>query len=166
PRPLRTDAQLLAQIEDDLAGEGLESVVDRYRATYGMTPPIRRAGDGYEARTADDPAFRPVENPRHVGVGDMRLFEEIRLCTTAPDLLECAWAALGCERVDLNADGVVDGADAARFEDAFARYADLPENACLPRNDWCEGADLDRTGEADAVDRAFLEAAQGCVYEG
>lgn len=166
PQPLKTDAEIRTEVEEALAREKLASVVQRYRDTYGETPPIRRAGDGYEARTSADPAWRPVENPSTHGYKDrgLVLLQEIPICVHAPQILDCTWARIGCGAADLTGDGAVDEQDVPPFEDALSRHRGLGERSCRPSNGWCEGADLDRTGEADDLDRAFLEAAQGCHY--
>ena len=162
--PLKSDAEILSQVEAALAGEKLDSVVQRYRDTYGNTPPVRRNGDGYQARTSLDPVWRPVENPRHkIPAGDHKLLQEIPICVLAPEILDCTWAALGCAVADLDGNGGVDEADALRFEAAFAQFQGTPENGCRPANGWCGGADLDRTGELTALDREFMTAASGCA---
>ena len=87
------------------------------------------------------------------------LLQGITLCTTAPHVLDCAWARLGCERPDLDESGAVDDADQAMLEAAFEELGDgAPCGA-----DRCAGADLDSSGALDASDRAFMEAALGCV---
>jgi hypothetical protein len=138
-------------------------VQQRYADAYGDTPPVRVAGEGYEARgfPETDYPWHPVERPHHRIVGGARLLHALPLCNTAPGLLDCTWAVLGCERPDLNADGTVDESDATLF--ASARDAHAGED-CRPGNQWCQGADLDRTGTVDETDAAFMEAAQGCTY--
>lgn len=162
PAPLLTDEEILARAEATVAGEKLESIVQRYRDTYGMTPPVRRAGDGYEARTSVDPTWRPVERPHHRRFGSHRLLLEIPLCTHAPDVLECGWADLGCGVADLDRSGVVDEADRALFDAARAYFHGIRAKFCRPGNDWCDGADLDRTGDVTALDLRFMDAAMGC----
>jgi len=83
------------------------------------------------------------------------------LCNSAPELLDCTWAAAGCTRPDLNSDGVVDDQDSDLFEAARAERS----TGCREKNAWCAGADLDRTGRVDEVDAAFMQAAQGCHYD-
>jgi len=56
----------------------------------------------------------------------------------------------------------VDEADTALFETAQDAHEDVP---CRKKNQWCQGADLDRTSTLNDVDDAFLEAAQGCHYQ-
>ena len=160
PWPLKTDQEIYDAIEANLAGEKLDMVVQRYRDSYGDTPPIRRAGDGYEARgfPLDKRPWTAVENPRHVHMGSMKLLQALPLCRTAPHLLDCTWAVFGCGHVDRDGDGTVDEDDRPDFA------ADTP-GTCDEDNGWCEGADLDRTGTVDATDEAFFEAAQGCHYE-
>ena len=51
-------------------------------------------------------------------------------------------------------------ADRALFDAAYAAYSG---QECDEGNDWCEGADLNRSGAADEDDIAFIEAADGCV---
>jgi hypothetical protein len=55
---------------------------------------------------------------------------------------------------------MVDAADQALFDAAFTAYLG---QTCDDGNTWCEGADLDRSGLADADDQAFMAAAAGCV---
>jgi hypothetical protein len=168
PAKLRTDEELLQMITDGLAnledksGPGRsEAIRKRYVETYpDGKPPIRRAGDAYEARQGQGP-WVPAERPRHVGVGGIDLMQSVILCTTAPHLLDCSWAALGCAPADLDASGTVDEADAVLFEAAFA--ATPAGAACMSASQPCGGADLDRSGAVDASDRAFMAAAQGCV---
>lgn len=163
PEPLRTDAEILAVVEERLAGAS-ETVRQRYLEHYGATPPLRRAGDGYEARGHHPDVewpWAPVATPRHHQLGGIRLLEAIPLCVTAPHLLDCTWARLGCSRPDLDASGAVDAADQALLDAALAAHAGAP---CGGMNGWCDGADLDRTGAVDAVDQAFMAAAQGCRY--
>ncbi len=162
PAALLTDEEIQATVEERLQGLS-ETVKQRYLDHYGDTPPVRRKGEGYEARgvpEAEHP-WQAVERPRHRIMGGARLLHALPLCNTAPDILDCTWAALGCARPDLNADGQVDEADTTIFDAARASHADA---ACRSNNDWCGGADLDHTGTVDATDTAFLEAAQGCHY--
>jgi hypothetical protein len=56
---------------------------------------------------------------------------------------------------------LVDGADAVAFEEAFDRYG--WGSWCHKGNERCEGADLDRSGFLTKADRAYMEAAQGCM---
>ena len=159
--PLRTDEEILAMVEDRLGGSSA-TVQQRYLDHYGSVPPLRRAGEGYEAR-GHHPGFdwpwKDVATPRHHQLGGIRLLEAVPLCISAPHLLDCTWARLGCARPDLDASGVVDTADQALLDAAIAEYGDAH---CGSANDWCGGADLDRTGSVDAVDQAFMVAAQGC----
>ncbi len=164
PAPLLTNQEILTRVEQALEREKLGSVVQRYRDTYGSVPPVRlnQAGDGYEARTSQDPAWRPVERPRHRGYGDPGLLQEIPICVYAPHILDCSWARIGCAAADLDGSGTADHQDRERFEALYAEFENVPENGCIPANGWCGGADLDRTGELNALDRDFMEAAQGC----
>ncbi len=162
PAALYTDEQIRDMVAGQLSGSS-DTVKQRYADHYGDTPPVRVSGDGYEARgvpEADHP-WRPVERPHHRVVGGIHHLFALPLCTTAPQILDCTWAALGCQRPDLNADQSVDEADAALFEAAQGEFAG---SACREKNDWCAGADLDRTGRVDATDAAFMQAAQGCYY--
>jgi len=167
PAPLLTNQEILTQVEKALEGEKLTSVVQRYRDTYGSTPPVRlnQAGDGYEARTSAAPVWRPVERPRHRGYGGHALLQEIPICVHASHVLDCTWARLGCSVTDLDDSGTTDTGDQDLFESAFASFRDVAENGCTPANGWCGGADVDRTGELSDLDRDFMEAAQGCRCE-
>jgi hypothetical protein len=160
PAPLLTDEELRAEVTREFEGEG-DAVKQRYTDAYGDTPPIRRSADGYEARgvpEAEHP-WQPVDRSHHVVLGGARLLRALPLCATAPELLDCTWAVLGCARPDLDASGTVDATDTALWEAARDAHA---QEACRAGNGWCGGADLDRTGEVDEIDQAFLEAAQGC----
>jgi len=160
PAELLSDEALRAEIERELP-RASETVQRRYAEAYGADPPIRRAGQGYEARgvpEAEHP-WQPVERPHHRVVGGARLLHALPLCETAPALLDCTWAALGCARPDLDESGAVDAADTALWEAAREAHAGA---RCGAGNDWCGGADLDRTGAVDEIDQAFLAAAQGC----
>ncbi|MCB9730775.1 MAG: hypothetical protein H6746_20050 [Deltaproteobacteria bacterium] len=168
PVKLYTDEELLQLITDGLAnlqdksGPGRsEAIRKRYAETYpDGKPPIRRAGDAYEARQGQGPWF-PAERPRHKVVGGFDLMQAVILCTTAPELLDCSWAAIGCAPPDLDQSGTVDAADLALFETAFTGYGDGA--TCDEANGHCGGVDLDASGTLDASDRAFMTAAQGCV---
>ena len=169
PAPLLTDDELRARTDARLSSRS-ETTKARYRSVWGDTPPIRRQGEGYEARVhqgADPPpgpeeGWQAVERPHHRVLGGIRLLEALPLCESAPHLLDCTWARLGCERPDLDGSGVVDEADRALFDTARAAAGD---GACGSANGWCDGADLDHTGVIDALDEAFLDAAMGCSYE-
>lgn len=162
PDALRTDDEIVKIVEDTVTGLGTDArgmlLRKRYRDAYGTLPPIRRAGDGYEARIAGGD-WHPAEVPHHLRMGGLPLLDAITACETEPQLLDCTWARLGCARPDLNRDGVVDGADSKAFADADANAA------CDTGDGWCDGADLDRSGRVDDLDRAFMDAAQGCNYE-
>jgi len=162
--PLRTDEEILAIIENELAGKN-DIVKQRYEDHYGTTSPLRRTEEGYEA-TGHHPdhewPWAPVPAPYHFQFGGVRLLEALPLCVTAPHLLDCTWAALGCARPDLTGDGTVDEADSAALDVAAAKFSG---GSCHPANTWCEGADLDQTGTIDDTDLAFMTAAQGCRVE-
>lgn len=164
PDALRSNDEILQMVEERVTA--LESnkdgwsqaIFQRYRDAYGMEPPLRRAGDGYEARQAGGD-WEPAEVPHHLRTG-MELLTAIAACETAPEVLDCRWARLGCARPDLNHDGVVDERDRDAFD-----ASDGAGDACDKANDHCDGADLDRSGGIDKLDRAFMDAAQGCHYE-
>lgn len=162
--PLKSDEEILGIVENDLAAKSA-SVKARYLEHYGPTPPLRRAGDGYEARghhPNHDWPWAPVVTPRHHQLGGIRLLEAIPLCVTASHVLDCTWARLGCGRVDLDGNGIVDPADQTLLDQAIDAIGGA---SCDSANAWCAGADLDRTGTVDATDQAFMTAAQGCRYE-
>jgi hypothetical protein len=161
---LISDDEIVARVEAHLDAilERAPWRVDRYRERFGSTPPVRRAGEGYEAIQLDG-NWGPVENPRHVvfGLGGVDLWFEGALCMESPQTLDCSWARLGCARVDLDASGSVDGGDVTQFD---AIVVSLPSGATCDQSDgWCDGADLDRSGAIDDEDQAFLDAAQGCT---
>lgn len=159
--PLRSDEEILAIVENELAGKS-PSVKQRYLDHYGTTPPLRRSGEGYEAKGYHPDHEWPwaeVATSRHHQLGGIRLLEALPLCVTAPHLLDCTWAVLGCARPDLDGSGTVDATDLAALESATALFANTP---CNSTNEWCNGADLDRTGAIDDTDAAFMSAAQGC----
>jgi hypothetical protein len=163
PAPLKTDDEILKLAKDELSGSS-DPVKQRYSDAYGETPPIRRAGDGYEARQFHDGVlteWKPVVTHHHQVVGGIKLLEALSLCETAPGLLDCTWARLGCERPDLDGSRTVDDADKTLFDQRSTAHLGVP---CRSANSWCDGADLDRTGTVDAVDAAFLDAAMGCRY--
>jgi hypothetical protein len=163
PAALLTDEEIEARVTSHLEGRS-ETVKQRYQDAYGDTPPIRRTPEGYEARgvPAADHPWQAVERPHHRIVGGARLLHALPLCVTAPEILDCTWAALGCARPDLNSDGLVDSTDTDLFETQRAAFEGVD---CRSKNQWCQGADLDRTGLVDDTDAAFIEAAQGCHYE-
>jgi hypothetical protein len=138
-----------------------DPVKKRYLDAYGTTPPVRRTFDGYEARAFGPDGlteWRSVETPHHMVLGGIDLLEALPLCLTSPGALDCAWARLGCARPDLDHDGVVGEADRLLLQQAAVT------TGCDTTNDWCGGADLDRTGSIDTTDVAFMDAAQGCRY--
>lgn len=161
PWTLLTDEEIMAQIQAELDGkiDGEPWIVERYWARFPDAPPVRRAGDGYEAINAAG-EWQAVENPWHTIWSARKLAYEAPLCTKAPWVLSCDWAALGCARPDLDDSGAVDAADQTLHETLLATYSGV---VCNEDNTWCEGADLDRSGAADADDRDFMTAAQGCV---
>ncbi|MBK7973159.1 MAG: hypothetical protein IPK07_07735 [Deltaproteobacteria bacterium] len=155
---LVSDEVLAARIQSAFDGANAENQA-RYQARFGASgPPVRRTADGYEAVGADG-AFHAIPDTRHDWFGAVDLWRELPICTLAPTVLDCSWAALGCRRVDLDGSGAVDDSDAALF--AAARDAHAGRR-CRAENDGCGGADLDRSGAVDADDEAFLSAAQGC----
>ena len=159
--PLRSDEEILTIVQIELAGKS-DSVKKRYLEHYGETPPLRRSGDSYEAtgyHPDHDWPWAEVPTPKHHQLGGIRLLEALPLCVTAPHLLDCTWAALGCTRPDLDGSGTVDAADQAAMDAATAIHANA---ACNSTNNWCDGTDLDRTGTIDDTDAAFMAAAQGC----
>ncbi len=157
--PLLTDEELATKITSHLAGRS-ETVKARYAAEYGDEHPIRRKGDTYEARGTplEDHPWTELPAPRFANMGAFKLAHAAPLCSSAPDLLDCTWAAAGCARADLDGDGVVGPADRDLLE------AQAITSGCEPANAWCEGADLDRTGAIDDRDEAFMTAAEGCWY--
>ncbi len=165
PEALRTDEEIAAIVASELAGKS-DSVKARYQTHYGDTPPLRRAGEGYQARGFHPDHEWPWDNvpvPHHHQLGGIRLMEALPLCVTAPHLLDCTWAKLGCARPDLDGSFTVDSQDAALLEAALDQFQGI---ACRDSNQWCGGADLDGTGAVDETDVAFMTAAQGCTYAG
>lgn len=160
PWPLLTDDQIEARIEESLARKE-PWIVDRYREAYPDGPPVRRAGDGYEA-IGPDGEWMATENPRHEWFGAFKLWFEIPLCLFDPFTLDCSWALLGCSAADIDGSGLADEADRTLFNDAWEEYGEGAR--CTESNAWCDGADLDRSGRLDTEDRFFMEAAQGCWY--
>jgi hypothetical protein len=157
---LMTDEYIATRVQDELSGAS-DPVKKRYQDAYGTTPPVRRTVDGYEARTFGPDGmgeWRSVETPHHMVLGGIDLLEALPLCLTSPGALDCAWARLGCARPDLDRDGKVGEADRLLLQQAAVT------TGCDATNDWCGGADLDRTGSIDATDTAFMDAAQGCRY--
>ncbi len=161
PAALVSDEEIARRIEANLAGEKLASVVERYRAAYGTTPPLRRTADGYEARTSVDPTYRAVEVPHHRFLGGAHYLEEIAVCVHSPAILDCTWAKLGCAAADLDGDGDSDATDRSLQASAAGTAAG---RSCGSRNGWCDGADADHTGRVDELDAAFVAAAEGCHY--
>jgi len=158
PWPLMSDAEIESRILQRLAQKE-PWIQDRYWARFSDGPPVRRAGDGYEA-VGPDGNWMPTENPRHEWFGGFKLWFEVPLCVFDPWTLDCKWAAIGCARVDLDGSGVVDESDRVLFE---AAWQDHGEGAsCSDDNDWCSGADLDHSGVLDEDDQAFMDAAMGC----
>jgi len=160
--PLMSDEEIKALVQARLDRTS-ETAKQRYAEHYGELIPVRRSGEGYEARGVPEEAlpWRAVDRPHHRLLEEVRLLDAMPLCVLAPEILDCTWAALGCRRPDLNADGRVDSGDTSLYQAAAAQHADA---ACGSLNEWCGGADLDRTGAVDEVDAALIEAAQGCWY--
>jgi hypothetical protein len=159
---LLTDEEIAKRVQDELAGKN-DAVKERFEDAWGTTPPLRRAGDGYEARawTPDGATdWHAVPTPHHVVFGGLELLEALPLCVTTPGALDCTWARLGCARPDLDHDGSVGPSDRLLFQQASAAAS----TGCSAANAWCGGADLDHTGTVDGVDSAFLDAAEGCRY--
>jgi len=162
PYPLRDDTEIMAIIQNELDGKVDKEpwIVERYWDRFESGPPIVRDGDGYQVQDyAGDWAY--VDNIDHAMYSASKLMFEMALCTKSPWTLSCDWAALGCERPDLDADGGVDADDRTLFDAAYATYSG---QTCDAGNSWCEGADLDHSGAADQDDIDFIEAATGCVY--
>jgi hypothetical protein len=165
PHPLLTDQDIFDQVEARLVNRQDRApwIVERYRDRFDYTPPVRRAGDGYECVATMGPpeVWQPTENPRHVWFKDFRLWFEAPLCVFSPETLDCAWAKLGCAPADFDDSGLVDDADRTLFDAAWATHG---EGAlCDDANAWCDGADLDQSGLLNAEDQAFMDAAAGCV---
>jgi len=160
-RPLMSDQEIYDQVEARLAARMERSpwIIDRYRERFGDTPPVRRAGEGYECVGPDD-EWMPTENSRHEWFQEFRLWFEAPLCVASPETLDCEWAALGCAPADLDGSGEVDAGDLALFDRAWVAYGELAE--CGWKNRWCEGADLDQSGLLDEDDQGYMNAAQGC----
>ncbi len=159
PWPLITDDQIQQQVQNALNGADIPAVVTRYQDRFPDGPPVRTAGDGYEAIGADG-NWRPAENPHHAWFNANHLLFELPLCVNAPWTISPDWAVLGCERADLDNTGTVGAADLATFNAAWTQYQGV---ACDAGNNWCGGADLNRDGVADQNDKDFMAAAQGCI---
>jgi hypothetical protein len=159
--PLMTDQEIYDTVEARLTATLSRAPwrVDRYRARFDHDPPIRRAGNGYEALGPDD-QWHPTENPRHLHFQEHRLWHEAPLCVMAPGVLNCEWAAIGCAPGDLNNDEIVDNDDLILFNDAWAQYGD--DTDCTSGNGWCGGADFNRNGHLDESDQGYIHAARGC----
>ncbi len=165
PWPLLEDAEIRERIERELVRKELW-IQERYHRRFFDGPPVRRTPEGYEA-IGPDGMWRPVERPRHEWFGGYSLLYEIPLCVFDPSTLDCSWASMGCSRADLDHDGKVDMNDLSYFESTWQRCSSLGELSslrCAPDNNWCDGADLTRGGRLNEEDRAFIEAAQGCMY--
>ena len=164
PRALRSDEEIWSIIEAELRGkEDRPLTYDRYWERF-PTPedkPIRRLEDHYEVVGLDGERHE-IPNISHRYFGDVHLWDSLPMCALAPNALDCAWAALGCERPDLDGSGRVDGADQGLFDGAWGQFGEGAP--CSEWNDWCGGADLDRSGALDGEDLAFMEAAEGCWY--
>ena len=162
--PLLSDAEIAKRVQARLAGAS-DAAKKRYQEAFGDTYPVRRTETGYEARVftqAGPSDWRPVDTPHHNVIGGIELLEALPLCVTAPEVLDCTWARLGCRRCDLDSNGKVDEADSVAHRSLAERFAGAD---CGPFNAWCDGSDLDHTGRVDSQDVAFMEAAQGCFYE-
>ncbi len=160
PWPLKTDNEIMAVIQNELDGKDNEPwIVERYWEAFPDDPPVRRAGEGYEAQDWEG-TWSAVENPWHQHWSAHKLLYEMPLCTNAPWVMSCEWAVIGCTPADFDASGTVDAADQTLHEDLLTTWAGT---TCDAGNDWCAGADLDISGAADGDDRDFMTAAQGCV---
>ena len=166
PRTLWTDEQIWARIEDELDGySDRPNVYDRYFERF-PTPddrPIWRDGDGYRVIDVDG-EWQSIPNISHQGFGGVHLWDTLPICALEPTVLDCEWAAIGCARPDLDGSGAVDSADRDLFDDAWQEYAQPGGDPCAEANDWCAGGDLDRNGELESDDIAFVDAAMGCWY--
>jgi hypothetical protein len=163
--PLKTDTEIREEVESAVtsleeemhaSGRG-QIIVERYRDAWGATPPVRRVGNGYEARHTNGD-WAPAEVPRHVDVNNLELLQALPICVISPHVLDCSWAKLGCERPDLDRDGDVDDEDAKRFDAGYDEGRRCGGNRC-------DGLDLDASGKLDDLDAAFMRAALGCRYE-
>ena len=164
PRPLMSDEEIWARISAALQDKQDRPLTyNRYweRFPTEADKPLRRAGDHYEAVGLDG-LFHEIPNISHQGFGGVHLWDSVPMCALAPNVLDCTWAALGCSRADLDANGRVDASDEAIFERAWGRYGEGA--SCGPDTLSCDGADLDGSGVLDAEDRGFMGAAQGCWY--
>ena len=165
--PLRSDEDLARIVTEGLAGlqdrsgpGRSDAIRTRYAATYlDREPPVRRAGDAYEARQGDGP-WVLAENLRHRGVGSLDILQGVVLCTTAPHIVACSWAQLGCAPAELDDSGAVDADDVALFGAAIDEHS---LGASCDDGSACGGADLDASGVLDESDMAFMQAAEGCV---
>ena len=149
PWALVTDEEILERVEAKVTREEDRpwgNVVERYRTAYGEEPPVRRAGDGYEARgnPLEEHPWQAVPNPTHRGMSNTEFLSGVSLCFHARDVVDCTWAALGCAAADADEDGDVDADDISAVEG---------------------GLDIDGSGEFDELDVAFVSAAEGCWYE-
>ncbi len=162
--PLRSDPEIWAEIEETLENnQDRPFTYDRYWQRF-PTPeemPVRRQGDHYKA-VGTDGLLHEIPNISHRSFGGVHLWDTIPMCALAPNVLDCSWAVMGCERPDLDHSGTVDPSDRELFDTAWAEHGEGA--ACRPRNRWCDGADLDRNRRLDDQDRAFLDAAEGCWY--
>ncbi|NLH47111.1 MAG: hypothetical protein GX444_00760 [Myxococcales bacterium] len=165
-RGLMTDEYIWERILAELDGYADRPLTyDRYweRFPTEADKPLRRLGDNYEAVGLDGD-FHEIANISHQWFGGLDLWKMLPACVLAPNVLDCEWAALGCERPDLDASGLVDSADQTLFESAWATYGPPNSIACTVDNSWCDGGDLDRSGLMDEEDQAFFTAAIGCWY--
>lgn len=167
PADLMTDEEIRQIVTDGLAdlqdrsGPGRSDAVRaRYAEAYpDGEPPLRRAGDAYEARQGQG-EWMPAERPRHRGYGSPDFLQSIVLCSTAPHILDCGWARLGCEAPDIDDSGSVDEADQGLLQAALDEHGD---GAACADATACDGADIDQSGVLDASDQAFMDAAMGCI---
>lgn len=136
--------QALLNLGDHPSGRS-DAIRARYAAAFGGEPPVRRAGDAYEARSTERD-WAPVPVPHHQRTGGLELWQALPICASRPDILDCTWAARGCAPADLDHSGVVDEDDLSAVQT-------------------CADCDVDGSGVVDADDVAYVTAAVGCWYE-
>jgi len=163
--PLITDQDIYDQVEARLAGWTIRAPwrIVRYRDRFDHTPPVRLNGtqDGYECIGPDD-QWMPTENPRHVWFKEFKLWLEAPLCIFSTETLDCKWASIGCAPADFDQNNIVDTADLSLFDNAYATFG--TSAVCDQSNNWCSGADIDKSGKLNSEDQDFMIAADGCWY--
>jgi hypothetical protein len=164
PLPLLSDEEIWAKISATVQdNEDRPLTYNRYLERF-PTPddkPIRRVDDHYEVVGLDG-QFHEIPNISHRPFGGVHLWDSLPMCALAPNVLDCSWALLGCERPDLDGSGTLDQTDQRLFNEAWDTYGE--HGTCGAGNTWCDGADLDRNGTLDPEDERFMEAAEGCWY--